>query len=457
MSFDFTDTIAGIATAPGVGGVSIIRISGDQALTISNNLFHPTGGAIAKRPRTLAHGWLQRDGQDLDEVLCVYMPGPHSFTAEDVVEVHCHGGAAVSHYCLELAMAGGARLSRPGEFTQRAFVNGRIDLTQAEAIDDITKAKTALGLEISVNQLKGKLLNKIQELKEKVSWILALVNASIDFPEEDTLFAHHSEIEERLEWTKTELTQLIKNSAGSMTVKEGFKLALAGVPNVGKSSLLNGFLKEERAIVTETAGTTRDIIEEAIEVKGLPLVLLDTAGIRATTNEIEQMGIERSIKAMAQADMILWVIDATQPAIDLNEETLGAAKDKPIFVIYNKMDLSTGKPDLKLPFVPAGISYITAHKAEDIESLKLAIFDYVESHISGLHEEASLTNLRQIVASKNALAATIQGLESFGAGVGEEVISFELAELLRALGEIVGETTPDEMLNQIFSNFCIGK
>ena len=457
MSFDFTDTIAGIATAPGVGGVSIIRISGDQALDISKSIFRPTGGAISGRPRTLAHGWLQKGGLDLDEVLCVYMPGPHSFTAEDVVEVHCHGGAAVSHYCLELAMASGARLSRAGEFTQRAFVNGRIDLTQAEAIDDITKAKTSLGLEISVNQLKGKLLNKIQELKEKVSWVLALVNASIDFPEEDTLFAHKSEILERLDWTKKELTELLQKSEGSLMVKEGFKLALAGVPNVGKSSLLNGFLNEARAIVTETAGTTRDIIEEAIEVKGLPIVLLDTAGIRATENEIEQMGIERSLKAMAQADLILWVVDATKPSIVIDEETLKAAQDKAIFVIYNKMDLAETKPELDFPFEPAGISYITAHKFEDIEKLKLEIFDYVESHISGLHEEASLTNLRQIAASQNALTATVQGLASFHDGVGEEVISFELAELLRCLGEIVGETTPDEMLNQIFANFCIGK
>lgn len=307
MNLDYSDTIAGVATAPGQAGVAIIRISGPEAIAIGNQLFRPAQGQLLSEQgaRKLTYGWVQEGKKDLDEALACVMPGPHSFTAEDVVEIQAHGGIYLSRRILELCLTSGARMARPGEFTQRAFINGRIDLTRAEAIGEITSAKTALALEMSINQLKGRLYESIQKLKEKIAWAHSLINAGIDFPEEDVVFTHADEIRKRLLEVAQDLQQMLERAKGSMMVRSGFKAALTGRPNVGKSSLLNALLEEDRAIVTDIPGTTRDLIEESIDLDGIPLVLSDTAGIRETKDQIEQIGITKSLQAVKEADLIL--------------------------------------------------------------------------------------------------------------------------------------------------------
>ncbi len=459
MSLDFSDSIAGIATAPGQGGIAVIRLSGPQALRIAEKIFYPAGGrALSRHPkRKMVYGWVKEQNITLDEALACYMPGPQSFTAEDVVELHAHGGIYLSRRILEQCLSQGARLARPGEFTQRAFINGRIDLTRAEAIGQITEAKTALGLELSVNQLKGRLYEKIQSLKEKLQWVQSLVNASIDFPEEGVVFFHSSDIQNRLIACESELVSLLERSKNGILVREGFKAALTGRPNVGKSSLLNALLQEDRAIVTATPGTTRDVIEEGIDLMGIPLILTDTAGIRKTEDQVEQAGISKSIKALEQADIVLWIVDATNPDMTLLQEEAKVKANKPVFLIVNKRDQVGRPPELHPPLEIVERIDLCALRALDMIKLKERLGAYLQERVSGVLEETGLTNLRQQAAAQSALKALRQANACFKEAAGEELLSVDLAQTLSSLGEIVGETTPEEILNGIFANFCIGK
>lgn len=456
MRGGFSDEICGIATAVGLAGVGILRISGERALQIALGFFRPKAAKIT--PRYLHYGWIEKEGRTLDEAMMVHLPGPKSFTAENMVEIHCHGSSLILNEVLRLCLQGGARLARPGEFTERAFVHGRIDLTQAEATNDLIHAKTELGLHMVVNQLKGQLFERIQEMKEKLSWILALINAGIDFPEEDVVFSHQEEILTRLADVEAELQRLLDHAEANLMVKEGYKLALVGEPNAGKSSLLNALLQEERAIVTPQAGTTRDLIEESINLGGIPLTLVDTAGIRQSDDLIEKIGIERSLSAMDKADMILWLVDAAADHANLPELQAHIAEDKPYFLVYNKMDLIEGHPK-EQPFLrdPARILHVSTKKPQDIQDLKEELHRFLVERMGELAEGAALTNLRQQKAAQDALSAAAKAKESLLAQMGEELLSVDLANALQALGDIVGDTTPDEMLGRIFENFCIGK
>jgi tRNA modification GTPase len=460
MALDFNDTIAGIATAPGEAGVSIIRISGDNSIEIADKLFKAGNKkkVTALTDRTLTYGWVKIEGQTLDEGLLCIMKKPHSFTAEDVVEIHCHGGGYITNSILKQVIKLGARLARAGEFTQRAFLNGRIDLTRAEATNDIIKAQSDLGLNMVVNQLKGKLYSRISAIKEDIIWILSLVNAGIDFPEEDTVFSNSEEILQKVKTIEQDLKRLIRSADTGIKIREGYKIVLAGKPNVGKSRILNGLLEESRSIVNQMPGTTRDTIEESCSIHGIPVSLIDTAGIHETADEVEKEGIERAVSAIEKADLILWVIDMSNPSFEIKLAELIDISTIPILLVLNKKDLcETCKEPIPEQWQDNSRIVISALNEGDIERLRKAVFDFISGKKGHLVEETMLTNLRQKTSAENALINLENSKASLEAGTGDELLAVDLTQTLAALGEIVGETTPDELLNKIFSEFCIGK
>jgi len=454
------DTIAGIATAPGNAGVAIIRISGDLSLTVADQIFKAKSGVLLQqlKNRVLTYGWVEKEGNQLDEVLLCVMRKPHSFTAEDVVEIHCHGGIYLSSIILNLVLDAGARMANPGEFTQRAFLNGRIDLTQAEATNDIIQARSLLEINMVVNQLKGKLFQRISAVKEEVAWILALVNADIDFPEEDQVFTHLDQVRENMATARSNLTQLIGSADRGIKIREGYKIVLTGKPNVGKSSIMNGLLEESRAIVNKIPGTTRDTIEESCTIEGIPASLIDTAGIHETLDTIEQEGIKRALAAIEQADLVLWVIDMVNPSFENQLENRVNLSHIPTIVVLNKRDLHGPEP-FPLPDFMSTKKHITiSAKAEkDMDMLRKEIYQQISGQETHLPEETLLTNLRQKKSAEGALEFLDRAEKTLEQGMGQELLAIDLLQILQALGEIVGETTPDDMLNQIFDGFCIGK
>jgi tRNA modification GTPase len=460
MSLQFDDTIVGVATAPGESGVSIIRLSGDQALKFADQFFKPkfAKNIYNLENRRLTYGWIVDNKKTIDEVLTAVMKRPHSFTAEDVVEIQCHGGSYITQTILNLAINAGARLARPGEFTQRAFLNGRIDLTQAEATNDLIQAKSELGLNLIVNQLKGNLHQKILDLKNEVLWISALVNAGIDFPEEDVVFSNQNQIISKLDFINKELTSLIESSNLGIMVREGYKVVLVGEPNVGKSSILNALLNTNRSIVTQVPGTTRDTIEEYCNINGIPVSLTDTAGIHLTSDEVEQEGINRSFEAIRKADLLLWVIDMTNPSFRLDLPDNSILDHKPVLLVFNKMDLQSQiENDRHSNQKPYRQIKISAQDENQIQELRKSIFEFISGKTGSLAEDTAITNLRQKIAAEKSLDQLNRLQHSMADSIEEELLSVDLAEMLSLLGDIVGDTTPDDMLNQIFENFCIGK
>lgn len=457
---DYNETIVNIATAPGEAGVSVVRLSGDQAVEISKFFFKAKYFTdLEKVPsRYMAYGWVEEKGKSIDEALLCIMRGPNSYTAEDVVEIQCHGGSYIAQTILHLALEKGARLSKPGEFAQRAFLNGRIDLTQAEATNDLIKTKTSLGLNIVVNQLKGKLYQRILDIKKEIAWVLALVNANIDFPEEDVVFTHIDKVKQKLQFSIDAVRTLIHSADVGIIIREGYKLVLAGHPNVGKSSVLNGLLNESRSIVTKIPGTTRDTIEESCNINGIPISIIDTAGIHETDDVVEQEGIHRTFEAIKKADLILYIVDVSCPEESAEIPENITTGEAPVLVVYNKKDLvevETFKGESRLNKMDHIL--ISAKDKDGIEPLREKIFTYISGKTGSIGEDTMLTNLRQKMAAEQALNDLLIVQEAVELGAGEEMISFDLTKAINALGEIVGETTPDDMLNEIFSNFCIGK
>ncbi len=455
------DTIAAIATAPGEGGIGIIRLSGSNALDIANKMFRPlyrdSIGDYAVR--TLIYGNIYDEGIVLDEVLLAYMKGPHSYTAEDVVEINCHGGFISVRKILELALKSGARMAEAGEFTKRAFLNGRIDLSQAEAVIDIINAKTDKSHELAQSQLEGSLSKKIKNLREMLTAVLAQVEVAIDYPEEDIEFITYKELIEKTEAIQREVVQMYKTADTGKILREGLQTAILGKPNVGKSSLMNSILGENRAIVTDIPGTTRDIIEEFVNIKGIALKIVDTAGIRDTDDVVEKIGVEKSRKHLKSSDLTLVVLDNSREIDQEDIDILESVDRSKTLVILNKIDLES-KLDLDIvkKYVDEiNIINISALKNEGLDLLHDRIEDMVFSGEISNSGDVMITNSRHKDAIYKAMKAIEDAISSLNDEMSYDFIEVDLKDAWDALGYINGDTISEDLLDTIFSNFCIGK
>ncbi len=457
------DTICAISTPIGEGGIGIVRISGKDAISIISRIFLPKKNKNLKNlpTHTIHYGIMKDDktGEKIDEALVSIMKAPNTYTKEDVIEINCHGGAIPLKRALELVLKNGARLAEPGEFTKRAFLNGRIDLAQAEAVIDIISSKTEDSLRLAVGQLSGILSKSIIAVREELISIIASIEAAIDFVDEDIEFISRDEIGKRIKKTVDEIEALINTADEGRIYKEGIATAIIGRTNVGKSSLLNALLKEERAIVTPIPGTTRDVIEEWINIKGMPLRILDTAGIRHTEDIVEIEGVRRSRETIKKADLILLLIDGSLRLSDEDKNLMDDVKEKKLIVLLNKSDLpSVVKEDDIKKFLPdKEVVSISALTGEGIDELKAVIHNLLFKGGILAGERPIITNLRH----KTALEKTKRSLEnlqnSLKENMSEEFLAVDLRGALNAIGEITGETATEDILNKIFEEFCVGK
>jgi tRNA modification GTPase len=451
------DTIAAISTPIGVGGIGVVRISGDQAKRIGSAVFtaHNDGGFSSHR---FSYGAiLGLDGDILDEGMAVFMQAPKSYTREDVFEIHCHGGMLVTQRVLEMTLSCGARLAQPGEFTKRAFLNGRIDLLQAEAVMDVISSKTDAALILAEHQREGLLSVRLTALRERLRIALSIVEAHIDFPDEEIDPLALLEIDKELQGTLAALGDMVSSFREGKVLRDGVAVAIVGKPNVGKSSLLNTLLREKRAIVTATPGTTRDVIEEVLNIDGLPVRLLDTAGIRETSDEVEQLGIELTMDRVALADLVLFLLDRSHVMDENDLRILDSLGGVTTLLVRNKADLPAS---LVLPKVFAVYPCIdiSTKTGEGIDSLRRMIY---EMFISGIatdsREFIALSQSRHRDALAKGMVFLERALSCISSGAELEIIAVDLRDALNAIGEVTGETTPDDVLDLIFSRFCIGK
>jgi len=447
------DTIAALATPPGEAAIGIVRMSGPRALGIAREIFRSPGGG-GLRPRRVHYGFIvdPGTGEQVDEVLLTVMKAPRTYTRQDVVEINCHGGTVPLRRVLDLVLSRGARLAGPGEFTRRAFLNGRIDLSQAEAALDLIRAKSELAEKLAMEQLRGALSRRITTLREQLLGICAHIEAWIDFPEEEIEPRALHELKEGCEGALREMEDLARGFDEGRYLREGLRTAIVGRPNVGKSSLLNALLERDRAIVTEMPGTTRDVIEEQISIHGLPVRIMDTAGIREAHDMAEEEGVRRSMRAMDEADLVLGVLDASRPLGPEDMMLIEKLGERKAILVLNKCDLPR-----EMEGVPAfGLKHvsISARTGAGIEALKEAVLASSLGNASA--EGVLVVNLRHRKALEAAGRALGAGISSLGA-VPLEITAMELREALDRLGEIVGAVTTEEILERIFSEFCIGK
>ncbi len=452
------DTIAAISTPKGEGGIAIIRISGDKSFEILDKIF------IKKNPNAdlgfykLNYGFIKDGEKTIDEVMAVRLKAPRSYTCEDIVEINCHGGTLVSEKVLELVLRNGARHAESGEFTKRAFMNGRIDLSQAEAVMDIIQGKTEKSVSLSLDQLRGDLRDKVNEFKKALLDITAHVNVVLDYPEEGIDDPLPADLRDNLEKVYEEANHLIASYDTGKKIKEGIKTVIVGKPNVGKSTLLNALLHEERAIVTHIAGTTRDVIEEIINIKGIPLVLVDTAGIRKTDDIVENIGVEKSKQFIEKADLVLLVLDASKELEDEDIEVITKIKEKnkKVIVLLNKIDLNK-----KINLEGYNLENIVEISAKDnigIEDMQEKIYSYiVEEDVENSSEKLIITNIRHKTALEKTKDAIKNIFETIDMGLPMDLISVDLKEALDSLSEITGEISSEDILDHVFGNFCVGK
>jgi tRNA modification GTPase len=457
------DTICAIATPPGEGGIGIIRISGEKAIEIASRVFAGAGGRTVRDfpTHTLHHGELRTPdgGARIDEVLVAVMKAPRSYTCEDVVEFQCHGGPLVLRLGLEALMRSGARLAEPGEFTKRAFLNGRLDLAQAEAVMDLISARSETGLRVALEQLRGALSEELGRLREGLVRLLVEVEAGIDFSDEDITFISAQGLADGVTAVRERIAHLIRTAEEGRIVREGVTVALVGRPNVGKSSLLNALAKADRAIVTPIPGTTRDVLEEFINVRGIPVRLLDTAGLRHTVDVVEREGVRRSHDALARAELVLAVLDGSEPLAEEDQRLLELVRGKAIVLVINKADLPARLEPCMLKGLEheSRVVWTSATAGVGLEELRDAIRDTVLNQGLEPSEGVLITHLRHRGALERALALLDQVLLSVERRMAAEFIAVDLRAAINALGEIIGETTTDDILERIFKEFCIGK
>lgn len=453
------DTIAAISTPIGEGGISIVRLSGSQAVKIANSVFR--GGDLTKAASHTIHYGHIVDPQTqkvVDEVLASVMLAPKTFTREDIVEISCHGGIVVTNDILQLLLRQGARMADPGEFTKRAFVNGRIDLTQAESVMDIVRAKTDKAREVAVKQLAGGLLEKIKGMRQQILDTLANVEVNIDYPEYDADQVTAQKMAETAKRVQKQAKHLLKTAGEGTILRNGLKTAIVGRPNVGKSSLLNYLSKSNKAIVTDVAGTTRDTLEEYVSVQGIPLELIDTAGIHHTEDKVEKIGVERSKAAISQADLVLLLLDASQELTPADQEMLTLTQNKKRIIILNKTDLPpklaaaeiAGKTDS--PVIATSIL-----QQKNLQTLKKEIKKLFFSGIHNSGDQVMVTNQRQKALLTKAVSQLQDVIQAVDNGIPVDIAQIDFRGAWNTLGEITGESAPDELINTLFSQFCLGK
>lgn len=455
------DTIAAVATAMTASGIGIIRISGPESRNITGKIYRSKGGKkkieeVASH--TINYGFIWDKEELIDEVLVMVMDGPRSYTGEDTVEIDCHGGVLAMKRVLETVIKYGARPAEPGEFTKRAFLNGRIDLSQAEAVIDVINAQNEYALKSSVSQLRGNIQRIIREIREQIIYQTAYIESALDDPEHISIDGYGDTLRGETELIKGKIDRLLDTVREGKLMKEGIKTVIVGKPNAGKSSLLNTLVGEERAIVTDIAGTTRDILEETIVLHGISLRMMDTAGIRSTDDVVEKIGVGKAIENAKDADLILYVVDASIPLDENDREIIGLLRDKKAVVILNKTDLKqvVFEEDLK-ELVEHPIVSISAKEEEGIDRLEQQIKELFFAGKITFNDEIYITNMRHKTALEEAKKSILLVENSIDMGLPEDFYSIDLMNAYEALGSIIGEAVGEDLVNEIFSKFCTGK
>ena len=453
------DTIAAISTPIGEGGISIVRLSGEDAVAIANKLFK--GADLTQVPsHTIHYGHIvdPKTKDVVDETMVSVLRAPKTFTREDMVEINCHGGMIVTNDILQLLLANGARMADPGEFTKRAFMNGRIDLTQAESVMDIVRAKTDKSRQVAMTQLAGGLLEKIRTMRQELLDTMAQEEVNIDYPEYDMDDLTSQEMKKKAEEVSKQIDQLLKTAQEGKIIRNGLATAIVGRPNVGKSSLLNYLTQDDKAIVTDIAGTTRDTLEEYVSVKGVPLKLIDTAGIHYTEDKVEKIGVERSKKAIGEADLVLLLLDASQDLTDEDKNLLNLTASKKRIIILNKQDLGTKISQEMIREITDNPIIVTSIlKQKNMDALENAIEQLFFSGIENSQNQILVTNQRQaglLTKAKQSLEDVVRGIDD---AMPLDLVQIDLKNAWDTLGEITGESAPDELITQLFSQFCLGK
>lgn len=457
-----TNTIAAIATAVSPAGLSVIRISGEDAFSIIDKIYRSKSGhkKLSEQPsHTIHYGYIYDGEEMIDEVLVLLMRAPKTFTTEDTVEIDCHGGVLVTRKILDTVVKYGASLAQPGEFTKRAFLNGRMDLSEAEAVLDVIHAKNEFALQASVKQLKGSVAKKIRELRNDILDSIAFIESALDDPEHISIDGYDEQLKGILIAMQKELKRLAMQYQNGRMLSEGIKTVILGKPNAGKSSLMNRLTGQERAIVTEIAGTTRDTLEEQVQIGGIGFQMIDTAGIRNTADVVEKIGVERAKQAAEEADLILYVVDASQPLDESDLEIISMIEQKKAMILLNKTDLepklTVEELQSQCPSHP--ILMISAKTEEGMEKLEATLQQmFIEGKIS-FNDEVYITNARHKECLDNSIKSIEKVLESIEAGLPEDFYTIDLMDAYSSLGLILGEAVEEDLVNRIFSKFCMGK
>ena len=456
------EPIVALSSAPGMGAIALIRLSGRDCIELVDQVFRPigpTGPLVDQKGYTLHYGRIKKDDQIIDEVVAGIFKGPHSYTGEDVVELSCHGSVYIQGALIDLFLDGGARLAEPGEFTLRAFRNGKMDLSQAEAVSDLIASESAAAHQVAMQQMRGGFSSEIASLREELIHFASMIELELDFAEEEVEFANRDQLQELIDRIKTVLKKLIDSFALGNVIKNGIPVAIAGAPNAGKSTLLNNLLNEDRAIVSEIAGTTRDTIEDEISIEGISFRFIDTAGIRETTDTVESIGIKRTFEKMDSARAVIYLFDAAREHAEVHTELRAIQErlgDKELIILANKIDLASEQAlraefDSWANFIP-----ISALQNQGVEDLKAHLLQLVNTGAlnSG---ETIVTNRRHHRALLDALNSLVRTEETMHAGLSGDLMAQDIRQALYHLGEITGEITTDDLLGNIFSKFCIGK
>ena len=454
-------TIAAIATGMTGAGIGIVRISGDNAIAVADKIFEAKSGIKLSdaKTHTIHYGHIVSDGQVLDEVLVSVMKGPHSYTGEDTAEINCHGGLFVVKKVLDAVLTHGAELAQPGEFTKRAFLNGKIDLSKAEAVMDLIASNSDFALKNSLKSLSGNVSNEIKGLREKILYEIAFIESALDDPEHFDLTGYPDDLKVKIQDIVTRIDKLISNAGSGKILKDGVSTVIVGKPNAGKSSFLNLLLGEDKAIVTDTAGTTRDIIEESVRLDDIVLNIIDTAGIRDTDDEIEKIGVDKARKYAADADLVLYMVDSSIPLDENDDDIIEMLHDKKTIVLLNKTDLETvtSKDDLRNILGDVYIINISAKENLGIDEFKDVVKTIFYNGDLNYNEDVIITNVRQINELRECLSSLKLVINSIDDGMPEDFYSIDLQNAYVHLGYIIGEEISDDVADEIFSKFCMGK